>query len=387
VFKHLIEPVAKKCGYAPLWAHDIAGSRAITKEVIEYLVSAPLVIADLTGANPNVFYELALRHAVQKPFIQIVDKSEELKFDLREFRTLKFELSDIRSETDAKRQLKRYIDKAEADLCETPISIARLNPWVPSPEKEKRRPNPELGSNAKRGMNDVLLELLGILLAAEATTDEVRSLVRGVISQLRASTHVQPLQDNVSDLNAAGYLVKQVPSGGTLSATSSLQHDDVEGREIYRDTLNDALKRNVTYRKIICYNSTLSDSRYYTWMVEFNEKVRLISAGSIDPDLFQLLHYPLPMSVDVLISQDADGECREMVAGFAGGEEHRGFKTDDPKMVREWLDVYLGRKIIPMATEHTQAVVEGRKACDCSEFLNLLKQAKQEATRNKNADS
>jgi len=47
-------------------------------------------VADLFGNNPNVYYELALRHAFSKPFIQMQDSSEK-PFDRQGIRTIRFD--------------------------------------------------------------------------------------------------------------------------------------------------------------------------------------------------------------------------------------------------------------------------------------------------------
>lgn len=59
VFKHIIAPAAKDCGYETIRADKISEPGIITSQVILHLVEDALVIADLTGRNPNVFYELA----------------------------------------------------------------------------------------------------------------------------------------------------------------------------------------------------------------------------------------------------------------------------------------------------------------------------------------
>jgi hypothetical protein len=55
------------------------------------------VIADLSFHNPNVFYELALRHAVRKPIVQISRTADRLPFDIGQFRTIVVDTTDIYS--------------------------------------------------------------------------------------------------------------------------------------------------------------------------------------------------------------------------------------------------------------------------------------------------
>jgi hypothetical protein len=67
VFTYVITPAVQECGYTALRADQISEPGLIDSQVIERIVNDPLVIADLTGHNPNVFYELALRHALSLP--------------------------------------------------------------------------------------------------------------------------------------------------------------------------------------------------------------------------------------------------------------------------------------------------------------------------------
>lgn len=60
----------------------------IITHVIDQLVNADLVIADLSGQNPNVFYELGVRHAVHNNTILTAQDIEDIPFDLRALRTI-----------------------------------------------------------------------------------------------------------------------------------------------------------------------------------------------------------------------------------------------------------------------------------------------------------
>lgn len=73
LLRHIIEPAAKECGYAQIIRADhMPALGVITSQIIESLMDSPLVVADLTEHNPNVFYELAIRHALKKPIVQLI---------------------------------------------------------------------------------------------------------------------------------------------------------------------------------------------------------------------------------------------------------------------------------------------------------------------------
>ena len=52
------------------------------------------MVADLSYHNPNVFYELAVRHATGKPIIHIKRTSDPIPFDNKDFRTIDIAFDD-----------------------------------------------------------------------------------------------------------------------------------------------------------------------------------------------------------------------------------------------------------------------------------------------------
>lgn len=72
VLKHIICPPIEQLGYEVIRADKISEPGIITTQIIQLIVDSALVIADLTERNPNVFYELALRHAIRKPLVQLI---------------------------------------------------------------------------------------------------------------------------------------------------------------------------------------------------------------------------------------------------------------------------------------------------------------------------
>jgi len=126
VLKHIITPAAKDCGYYAVRADTISEPGMITSQVIQHLVDDPLVIADLTGRNPNVFYELAVRHAVRKPCVQIIQMGEPIPFDVSQSRTIQVDHHDLDSAARCKEELVRQIHSVEKDPSDidTPITVA-----------------------------------------------------------------------------------------------------------------------------------------------------------------------------------------------------------------------------------------------------------------------
>jgi uncharacterized protein (UPF0297 family) len=123
--KHLIRPAVEPHGLTVKRADEEDRAGIITTHIIQRLVSADLVVADLTWRNPNVFYELAVRHVTRKPLIQIIRAEEEIPFDVQAMRTVKFELNDPDTLEVARQALGRQVEAVlEEEELETPISQA-----------------------------------------------------------------------------------------------------------------------------------------------------------------------------------------------------------------------------------------------------------------------
>lgn len=91
LLESVLEPVLEKNNYEVQVAHRISESGSINNQIITRLESSDLVIANLTELNPNVFYELGLRHAIGKHVISIAENGTNLPFDVNDQRTIFFE--------------------------------------------------------------------------------------------------------------------------------------------------------------------------------------------------------------------------------------------------------------------------------------------------------
>jgi len=126
VLRHIIQPAATQCGYTIERADRISKPGIITSQIIQHIVEDALVIADLTDHNPNVFYELAIRHAIKKPVVQIIKNGQSIPFDLSATRTIKVDHTDLDSADNARKEIIRQISAVELnpDAVDSPISAA-----------------------------------------------------------------------------------------------------------------------------------------------------------------------------------------------------------------------------------------------------------------------
>lgn len=84
VRKNIIEPAVTECGYEKPIRSDDPDTGLLMVEIIEQMFEADLVVADLTYYEPNVFFELGIRHCAQKPVIHLIKAGEKIPFDIEE---------------------------------------------------------------------------------------------------------------------------------------------------------------------------------------------------------------------------------------------------------------------------------------------------------------
>lgn len=127
LLEHIITPVVKEHGYEVVRADAISQAGDITIQIIEMLIQADLVIADLTGHNANVLYELAVRHAARKPVIHMIQDGQQPPFDVRQFRAIPHDINNIVIAEQCKKELNeqvKHFDSGKPITITNPIAIA-----------------------------------------------------------------------------------------------------------------------------------------------------------------------------------------------------------------------------------------------------------------------
>jgi hypothetical protein len=92
---YLVEPALRSLKMTVIRADMIGAAGLITSQILEHILKCRLCIVDLSFHNPNVFYEMAIRHASNRPIVQIARKRDRLPFDVGQVRTVMIDDSDI----------------------------------------------------------------------------------------------------------------------------------------------------------------------------------------------------------------------------------------------------------------------------------------------------
>ena len=123
VLEEVIEPACKTHGLEVIRSDNISQPGEIPEQVFILLRDADVVVADVTGGNPNVMYELGLRHAGSRCTIQIGEYGQ-LPFDISVVRTILFKRTAV-GFIDAREELTRAIAEC-LDGRDRPVSATRV---------------------------------------------------------------------------------------------------------------------------------------------------------------------------------------------------------------------------------------------------------------------
>lgn len=98
IWLHVIKPTVEAVGDNCLRADNIFTPGTIINDVFSEIKKSDYIIADLSGHNPNVYYELGYAHALDKIVILITNDRSSLPFDISHHRIISYDNSVLGAE-------------------------------------------------------------------------------------------------------------------------------------------------------------------------------------------------------------------------------------------------------------------------------------------------
>lgn len=127
----------------PKRADSPSASGMITQEMFRDILYSHIVLADITGLNPNVFYELGVRHTL-RPTSTVVFKEvhSTIPFDVRDLRIFDYNVEGLSAFGDAVQRIRRCLDESlSAGVLDSPVVMALRD--------EIEWPTVEIGTQSK----------------------------------------------------------------------------------------------------------------------------------------------------------------------------------------------------------------------------------------------
>lgn len=123
IFSNVFKPAIEGAGLDYECRRSVATRGNIVKQIINELNDSWVVLADLTDNNPNVFYELGVRHSLQQRTILVAQRRVQIPFDLRSYANHVYDWKTVRGRNRFAKQIKELLTEVDAnpDRMDNPV--------------------------------------------------------------------------------------------------------------------------------------------------------------------------------------------------------------------------------------------------------------------------
>ena len=194
VYEYIIKPACEKSGFNAVRADDVAQSNYIVIDILKKIVYSDLVLCDLSDRNPNVLYELGIRHAFNKPTVLLKDLKTPRIFDIQGLRyTVYNQTLRVDSVDQDVEKLSEAIKSTEESNKNDVNSTIQLMGITPAELPEK---------------NEISVEASVVLSAINEVSSRLSHLERPHISSISNRTTNKSIGKNlILNLAGGGYLI------------------------------------------------------------------------------------------------------------------------------------------------------------------------------------
>ena len=191
IYEQAVKPAALSSDVEIIRADEERTGGFIHGQMYERLLLAEIVIADLTLANPNVFYELGIRHCARpKSTILIFASETKLPFDVAPLRAIHYNLENgvlsQKSAEELKRNIEQKIIDAKKDTSTPDSPIFQL---------VQQFPGVSLPHEVTESFRDRVLYIDGIRLKLERA--------RNIHPSSEALLNIKSIENEIGDFNIA----------------------------------------------------------------------------------------------------------------------------------------------------------------------------------------
>lgn len=263
----------------------------IITHVIENLVLSDIVIADLSGRNPNVFYELGVRHSVNNNTILIADNLEDVPFDLRGLRTITYKYEPeqmLKLQKSIKEAIKEIIK--EPDKLDNPVRRYLYNQEVDKLLKQTAPPGYDIIKN-------ILSEMSNLKKSFSEQTTEIKK----ILNQITTSR-----TSNFNDVNTAE---------DKLAFFEGIWFDEMYRGNRYAKIINNELRIPYLYANSPSnpahfYNCTLIGDTLFARFEWFHEKITgyafliIVTKNKLEGGWWYKHYMPKEISKDITLIKE-----------------------------------------------------------------------------------
>ena len=97
IYRDVLTPAIENGGYKPVRGDSLYSVGPVIEDIFYGIRSASVLVADVTGKNPNVNYELGVAHALNKPAVIISQSVDDIPFDYRHLRAIVYNSRQVLS--------------------------------------------------------------------------------------------------------------------------------------------------------------------------------------------------------------------------------------------------------------------------------------------------
>jgi hypothetical protein len=198
IYNHIFEPAISDAGYKALRTDEFSASREIKLDIIQNLIDAPMCLCDLSTFNPNVFYELGIRQAFEKPVVLVQEKGQKRAFDISGLSTVDYRKERVFDEVlEDQREISKAIKDTENCRIQSLFSLLRISKKAKLDE-----------SNSKDISNTDIYYMLNKLqgeiseIKQHATDSSYLNSRRNRSSQITEDFFDKPLSYNIDVINS-----------------------------------------------------------------------------------------------------------------------------------------------------------------------------------------